>query len=88
MSETTIKEYEITFAQGKLTVMASNEAKAIQTAREVIPKFYDPALPVNPVTAKLVDAPPPRHEGRPTMERRKAKAKVERRPDVECPSDG
>ena len=85
MSNSTIKEYEVSFAQGKLTVMAANEAKAIQTARDVIPKFYNPDLPINPVTAKLVEAPPPRHEGRPT-ERRKAKAKVERQPEVECPT--
>lgn len=82
-----IHEYEVSFASGKLTVMAVSEIKAIQTAREIISKFYGNA-PMNPITAKLVEV---NREGRARKKtqtvRKKPAAKVERSANAVCPSE-
>ena len=80
-----IQEYEVSFAQGKLTVMAVSEIKAIQTAREIIPKFYGDG-PMNPVTAKLVEV---NREGRSRKKRpvtKNVEATVNRRKET-APSE-
>lgn len=80
-----IQEYEVSFASGKLTVMAVSEIKAIQTAKEIIPKFYGNA-PMNPVTAKLVEV---NREGRSRKKRpvtKNVEATVNRRKET-APSE-